>query len=234
MLINCQYCENYTINYTKSMKDKSKKTANMNIEFTDKQNIHVRGELECGTNVKIDINTIFEGYNLLGNNVEIKANCIIKNAIIGDGSIIKPYTSLEGTKIGNNCSIGPYSNLRNETIINDNVSIGNFVEIKKSNVGSRSRINHLSFIGDANIEEDVTIGAGTITCNHDGMKHNTTNIKKGSYIGSGCKLIAPITIGENSTIGSGSVITKDTSPGKLTIARSEQTVIENWKMRNTE
>ena len=214
------------------MKDDLTNTTHLDINFINKEKNSIRGNLKCGNNVSIDINSIFEGNNIIGNNVEIKANCILKNCKIGNDTIIKPYTSIEDTVIGINCSIGPYANLRSESIINENVSIGNYVEIKKSTIGKSVKINHLSFIGDAIIGDNVIIGAGTITCNHDGMDHQITIIKKGAYVGSGCKLIAPITIEENSTIAAGSVITNNTPKNTLTISRAAQTTIENWKRKN--
>ena len=211
------------------MKDDLRKPKNLDIVFIDKNKTSIRGNLKYGRKVKIDINSIFEENNIIGNNVEIKANCILKNCKIGNNTVIKPYTFIEDSVIGNNCTIGPYANLRNSNIINDNVSIGNYVEVKKSNIGKRVKINHMSFIGDAIIEDDVIIGAGTITCNHDGKNHHKTTIKKGAYIGSGCKLIAPITLGENSTIGSGSTITRDAPKDRLTISRVSQITIKNWE-----
>tara|TARA_B110000444_G_scaffold197721_1_gene188682 strand:- start:495 stop:1139 length:645 start_codon:yes stop_codon:yes gene_type:complete len=213
------------------MKDDLKVSTYSNVNFIDKNMTSIRGNLKCGHNVTIDINSIFEGSNVIGNNVQIQAGCIIKNSKIGNNTVVKPFTSIEDTIIGTHCSIGPYANLRNKNIIKNHVSIGNYVEIKKSNIGDRVKINHLSFIGDALIEEDVTIGAGTITCNHDGKLHQNTTIKKGAYVGSGCKLIAPIILGENSTIGSGSVITMDAPKNKLTISRIEQMTIENWERK---
>tara|TARA_B110000858_G_C17807915_1_gene479040 strand:+ start:4618 stop:5247 length:630 start_codon:yes stop_codon:yes gene_type:complete len=204
------------------MEDNIKKASTTNINFINKDKVSVRGNLYCGQNVKIDINTIFEGENRLGDNVEIHPNSIIRNCTIGNNSIIKPYSLLEHSVIGDSCSIGPYSNIRSDCLIDNLVNIGNFVEIKNSKIKSNTKINHMSFIGDANIGENVIIGAGTITCNHDGKKHNSTTIKKNAYIGSGTKLIAPIVIGENSIIGAGSVITKNVPDNELVVVRSKQ------------
>ena len=201
------------------------------VQFTDKSKVVIKGSLKCGKNVKIDINSIFEGDVVIGDNVDIQSNCIIKDSVINDNTVIRPFTSLSGSVVGQNCTIGPYANLRKDSIIMNNVSIGNYVEIKNSRIGSGSRINHLSFVGDTIMMENVTIGAGTITCNHDGKKHNTTLIGKAAYIGSGCKLIAPIEIGSNATIGSGSIITKDVPSDKLTVSRSKQVVIKNWSRK---
>jgi len=213
------------------MKDNLKVSTYSNVNFIDINRTSIRGKIKFGKNVKIDINSIFEGHNIIGNNVEIKVGCIIKNSKIGNNTVVKPFTSIEDTIIGSNCSIGPYANLRNKNIIKNNVSIGNYVEVKKSNIGNRTKINHLSFIGDANISDDVTIGAGTITCNHDGKHHHVTTIKKGVYVGSGCKLIAPIILEENSTIGSGSIITENAPKNQLTISRSSQRTVKNWKRK---
>ena len=207
------------------MKDNLKVSTYSNVNFIDINRTSIRGKIKFGKNVKIDINSIFEGHNIIGNNVEIKVGCIIKNSKIGNNTVVKPFTSIEDTIIGTNCSIGPYANLRNKNIIKNNV------EVKKSNIGNRTRINHLSFIGDANISDDVTIGAGTITCNHDGKHHHVTTIKKGVYVGSGCKLIAPIILEENSTIGSGSIITENAPKNQLTISRSSQKTVKNWKRK---
>lgn len=202
-----------------------------NITFVDKEKVAIRGNVQLGLNIKIDINVILEGSVTLGNNVVISANCIIKDSKINHNTKILAFTSIQDSEIGTDCKIGPYANIRNRSEIKNNISIGNYVEIKKSIIDKNSSVNHLSFIGDAEIEENVTIGAGTITCNHDGKKHNRTIIKKGSYIGSGCKLIAPITIGSNSVIGSGSVITHNTPENKLSISRSKQRVLKKWKKK---
>ena len=176
----------------------------------------------------MDINVIFEGSVIIGDNVKIDANCIIKNSKIGNDTEILPFTSIQNSEVGSNCKIGPYANIRSESKLKNNISIGNYVEIKKTIIKKNTSINHLSFIGDAEIDENVIIGAGTITCNHDGKKHNKTIIKKGSYIGSGCKLIAPIIVGSNSIVGSGSVITRNTPENKLSISRSRQRVLKRW------
>jgi len=217
------------MNKKKEMIERAKRLIESGVFIMDPERIDLRGKLKCGKNVVIDINVIFEGNVELGDNVRIGANCILVDSFIGNDSHIKPFSLVEGARIGKNTFIGPFGRIRHGTIIKDEVQIGNFVEIKNSTIKNKGRINHLSFIGDADIEEDVTIGAGTITCNHDGLNTNFTKISKGAYIGSGCNLVAPISIGNYATIGAGSTIVKNVPDSSLTIARSKQNTIENWK-----
>jgi len=198
------------------------------VEIKDPERIDIRGELICGKNVNIDINVIIEGKVFLGNNVTIEANCILIDSSIDHNSSIKAFSLIEGAVIGENTFVGPYGRIRPGTTIEDNVQIGNFVEIKNSVILNNGRVNHLSFIGDAHLDSEVTIGAGTITCNHDGQKINQTFIGKGAYIGSGCNLIAPIKVGNNATIGAGSTVYKSVPKGQLTVARSEQVTVKKW------
>jgi len=198
------------------------------VDIFDPQRIDIRGELICGKNVSIDINVIFDGNVKLGDNVSIGANSIIIDSVIGQDSTIKPFTIVEGASIGINSFIGPYGRIREGTIISNFVQIGNFVEIKNTTIMNKCRINHLSFIGDSNLAENVTIGAGTITCNHNGVDSKQTTIKTNAYIGSGSNLIAPLTIGVGATIGAGSTINQDVPDGKLVIARAKQTEVKNW------
>ena len=191
--------------------------------------LHIRGTIICGKNVKIDLNVIIEGDVRLGDDVVIGANNILKDCTIGKGSVVNSFSLVEGAVIGENCFIGPYGRIRPDVSIGDHVSIGNFVEIKSANISSKCRINHLTFVGDADLAEGVTIGAGTITCNHDGVGTNRTTIGEGAYVGSGCNLVAPLKVNANATIASGSTITKEVAADTLTIARSRQVKIENWK-----
>ena len=191
--------------------------------------LYIRGKIICGKNVKIDLNVIIEGDVRLGDDVVIGANNILKDCTIGKGSVVNPFSLVEGAVIGENCFIGPYGRIRPDVSIGDHVSIGNFVEIKSANISSKCRINHLTFVGDADLAEGVTIGAGTITCNHDGVETNRTTIEEGVYVGSGCNLVAPLKVNANATIASGSTITKEVAADTLTIARSRQVKIENWK-----
>ena len=195
----------------------------------DPQRLDIRGSLVCGKGVEIDINVIIEGDVLLEDGVFIGANCILTNCKIGKDTQINPFSLIEGAVVGEQSFVGPYGRLRPGSRVGDNVQIGNFVEIKNANISSKCRINHHSFVGDADLAENVTIGAGTITCNHDGIGINRTTIEEGAYIGSGCNLVAPLKINANSTIASGSTITDEVAGDTLTLARSRQVTIENWK-----
>ena len=195
----------------------------------DPQRLDVRGTLVCGKGVEIDINVVFDGDVLLEDGVIIGANCILINCKIGKDTQIKPFSLVKEAKIGEKSFVGPYGHLRPGTRIGNSVQIGNFVEIKNSNIASGCRINHHSFIGDADLAENVTIGAGTITCNHDGISTNRTTIEEEAYIGSGCNLVAPLKIKANATIASGSTITDEVPGDTLTIARSHQVTVKNWQ-----
>ena len=195
----------------------------------DPNRVEIRSKLSYGVSVEIDVNVIFAGNVILGDGVIIGANCILKDSEIGNNTVIKAFSLIENTRIADNCVIGPYARIRPGSSIGENVQIGNFVEIKNSNISAKSRINHLSFVGDADLADSVTIGAGTITCNHDGVKVNRTEIGKGSYIGSGCQLIAPLKIDSNATVGAGSTITQDIFKDTLTISRAKQVTVEKWK-----
>ena len=195
----------------------------------DPQRLDIRGVLTCGKNVEIDINVIIEGEVVLEDGVYIGSSCILKNCKIGKNSSINPFSLVEDSIVGENSFVGPYGRLRPGSLIADNVQVGNFVEIKNAEIASKCRINHLSYVGDADLAEGVTIGAGTITCNHNGTDINHTSIGKDAYVGSGCNLVAPLKINSKSTIASGSTITKDTPSNALTLARSRQVVVEHWK-----
>ena len=199
------------------------------VSVENPEQLHIRGMISCGENVKFDSNVIIEGNVKLEDGVLVGANSILKDCTIGKGTTIYPFSLVEGAVIGESCIIGPYGRIRQGVSIEDRVQIGNFVEIKNSNIASKCRINHLSFVGDADLAEQVTIGAGTITCNHDGVGINRTIIEKEAYVGSGCNLVAPLKINTNATIASGSTITNEVSADTLTIARSRQVKIENWK-----
>jgi bifunctional UDP-N-acetylglucosamine pyrophosphorylase/glucosamine-1-phosphate N-acetyltransferase len=195
----------------------------------DPSRFDLRGLLEVGQDVEIDVNVIFEGENRIGNNVKIGANCYIKNATIGDDVIILSNCVIDTAVIGANSRIGPFARLRPETVLATDTHIGNFVEIKKSIIGQGSKVNHLSYIGDSLVGKKVNIGAGTITCNYDGVNKFQTIIEDGAFIGSDTQLVAPVTVGKNATIGAGSTITKDTPDNQLTLSRSKQMSLENWQ-----
>jgi len=199
------------------------------VKVNNPELLHIRGKVSCGKNVKIDLNVIIEGDVKLGDNVSIGAHSILRDCTIGKGTMINPFSLVEGSIIGENCFVGPYGRIRPDVSIGDYVSIGNFVEIKNSNIASKCQINHHSFVGDSDFAEQVTIGAGVITCNHDGAGVNRTVISRGVYVGSGCNLVAPLKINANAMIGAGSTITEEVAADTLTIARSRQVNIENWK-----
>ena len=199
------------------------------VTLADPARIDVRGKLSCGRDVEIDVGCIFEGEVRLGDNVQVGAYSIVKNATIADGTRIAPYSLIDSSEVGANCHIGPYARLRPGTKLHDEVHIGNFVEVKNSEIAANSKANHLSYIGDSTIGSRVNIGAGTITCNYDGANKYRTIIEDDVFIGSNTQLVAPVRVGKGATIGAGSTITKDTPEGELTLSRSKQTTVAGWK-----
>ncbi len=200
------------------------------VTLKDPARLDVRGALQCGRDVEIDVNCVFEGDVTLGDNVNIGANCVIKNAVIAAGTQILSFTHIEDSKIGENSRIGPYARLRPGTILQNDTHVGNFVELKNVTVDIGSKINHLSYVGDSSIGKNVNIGAGTITCNYDGANKFRTTIEDNAFIGSDTQLIAPVTIGKNATIAAGSTITKDVPAGGLTVCRAkEQKTYSSWQ-----
>ena len=221
--------QNKALKKSEALKSKAYELIANGVLIHDPDRLDIRGILTCGKDVEIDINVVIEGNVVLGDGVFIGANCLLNNCEIDNGAHIKPFSFIEDSIIGKKSFVGPYARIRPGTLIADNVQIGNFVEIKNAKIDSECQINHLSFIDDADLEDGVTIGAGTITCNHNGIDKNRTTIRKGAYIGSGCNLVAPLTINHESTIGAGSTITQDTPSNLLTVARSKQIVVKNWK-----
>jgi bifunctional UDP-N-acetylglucosamine pyrophosphorylase/glucosamine-1-phosphate N-acetyltransferase len=200
------------------------------VTLRDPSRFDVRGQIESiGRDVEIDINVILEGRIRLGDNVRIGANCVIKDSEIGNDVEILANSVVEDAVIGQGCRIGPFARIRPETRIEDHVHIGNFVEIKKSEIASRSKVNHLSYIGDTIIGCDVNVGAGTITCNYDGANKHQTVIEDGAFIGSDTQLVAPVRVGKNATIGAGATVTKDAPENALTLSRAKQVTIEGWQ-----
>jgi bifunctional UDP-N-acetylglucosamine pyrophosphorylase/glucosamine-1-phosphate N-acetyltransferase len=198
------------------------------VKVYDPARIDIRGEIQVGSDVEIDVNCVFEGQVTLGDNVRISANCVIRNSSIGAGSEIKPMTSIDEAVIGRDVSIGPFARIRPGTECADGVKIGNFVETKKTSIGEGSKVSHLSYIGDTEMGREVNIGAGTITCNYDGVNKFKTVIEDGVFIGSDTQLVAPVRIERNATIGAGSTITKNAPAEKLTLTRAKQVTINNW------
>lgn len=200
------------------------------VTLKDPARLDVRGTLNCGRDVAIDVNCLFEGNVTLGDNVKIAANCVIKNAVIATGTQIAPFTHIDDTQIGENSRIGPFARLRPGTILAEETHVGNFVELKNSQVDVGSKINHLSYVGDTTVGKHVNIGAGTITCNYDGVNKFRTVIEDNVFIGSDTQLVAPITIGKNATIAAGSTITRDAPADQLTFCRAkDQKSIAGWK-----
>lgn len=220
-LLERTYQENY-----------AKKLLEQGVTLGDYLRIDIRGQLNCGKDVEIDVNCIFEGTVEIGNGVRIGANCILKNVTVETGTIIFPYSLIENAEIGKNCRIGPFSRIRPGTSLASEVHVGNFVEIKNSSIGVGSKANHLSYIGDTNIGKNVNVGAGTITCNYDGANKFQTIIEDNVFIGSDTQLIAPVKVAKGSTIGAGSTITRDTPPQELTLSRTKQISIAGWKRPN--
>jgi bifunctional UDP-N-acetylglucosamine pyrophosphorylase/glucosamine-1-phosphate N-acetyltransferase len=199
------------------------------VKLFDPARIDLRGELSVGRDVEIDVNCVFEGSVSLGDNVRIGANCVIRNSSIAADSEIRPMTSIEDAVIGRKVSIGPFARIRPGTECADGVRIGNFVEIKKARIGAGSKVSHLSYIGDTEMGAAVNIGAGTITCNYDGVNKFTTVIEDGVFVGSDTQLVAPVRVGRNATIGAGSTITRDVPADELTLSRSKQATVGGWK-----
>lgn len=199
------------------------------VTLRDPARFDLRGQLKHGQDIIIDVNVVLEGNIELGDNVSIGANCVIKNATIGAGTVIQPNSHLDNCVIGSNAQIGPFARLRPQAQIGDAVHIGNFVEVKNSTIGYGSKANHLTYLGDATIGEQTNIGAGTITCNYDGVNKYRTVIGNQVRIGSGNMLVAPITIGDRATTGAGSTLSRNCPPDKLTLARSRQTTLNEWQ-----
>lgn len=202
------------------------------VRLADPERLDVRGTLECGQDVEIDVNCVFNGHVALGDGVRIGANCVIGNAAIAAGAVIHPYTHIEGeaagVKVGPGALIGPYARLRPGADLGADVHIGNFVEVKNSTLAAGAKANHLAYLGDARVGERVNFGAGSITANYDGANKHRTVIGADVHVGSNCVLVAPVTLGAGSTIGGGSTITKDTPPGALGVARGRQANIAGW------
>jgi bifunctional UDP-N-acetylglucosamine pyrophosphorylase/glucosamine-1-phosphate N-acetyltransferase len=199
------------------------------VRLADPARFDLRGEVVSGKDVEIDANVVIEGRVELGDNVRIGPFCRLKNVSLGAGTVVAAHCDLEGVVAEGNATIGPFARLRPGTELADGVHVGNFVETKKTRLGKGSKANHLTYLGDAEVGSGVNVGAGTITCNYDGVNKFTTKIGDGAFIGSNSSLVAPVEIGANATIGAGSVITKDAPADKLTVARERQATLENWQ-----
>jgi len=199
------------------------------VSLLDPARIDVRGEIEVGRDVVIDINVVLEGRNNLGDGVKIGPGCVLTNCSLAAGTVVKAYSVLEGVRTTGTCEIGPFARLRPGTELSVGSRIGNFVEVKNSRLGENSKANHLSYVGDTQVGDRVNIGAGTITCNYDGANKHQIIIEDDVFIGSDSQLVAPVTIGKGATIGAGSTITKSTPAGELTVSRAKQVTLKGWQ-----
>lgn len=199
------------------------------VTMMDPTRVDIRGDIETQEDVMIDSNVILIGKTLLGKNCVIGPNCIIKNSVIGENVIIEANSIIEDSHIEADCHVGPFARLRPESYLHKKSRVGNFVEIKKSQIGEHSKVNHLSYIGDADVGAHVNVGAGTITCNYDGVNKHKTKIGDGAFIGSGTELVAPVEVGEGAFIGAGSTITQNAPARELTLARARQMTVQDWK-----
>ena len=204
---------------------------NQGITIIDAKRLDVRGEVKAGKDCLIDVNVILEGDITLGNNVSIGPNTILKDVEIGDGTKIEAFSHIVNARIGDNCSIGPYARLREGSKIEDSGKVGNFVETKNSTLGSGSKANHFTYLGDTTVGTKTNIGAGTITCNYDGKDKHKTIVGDNSFIGSNSSLVAPVKIGNNTTIAAGSTITKDVPSDALGVGRAKQSNKDNWSKK---
>ena len=199
------------------------------VTLSDPSRIDVRGRLTFGRDVAIDINCVFEGDVTLGDGVTIGPQCVLKNVRVAAGTRIEAFCHFEDAVIGANCRLGPYARIRPGSKLAEGVHIGNFTEVKNSDIGAGSKANHLSYIGDSTVGRNVNVGAGTITCNYDGANKHRTVIEDDVFIGSDTQLVAPVRVGRGATLGAGTTLTKDAPPGELTLSRAKQVSIPGWK-----
>jgi bifunctional UDP-N-acetylglucosamine pyrophosphorylase/glucosamine-1-phosphate N-acetyltransferase len=199
------------------------------VGLADPARIDVRGTLVTGSDCFIDVNCVFEGEVVLGDGVRIGANCLLRNARIAAGTEILPMCHIDSAEVGSGSRIGPYSRLRPGTVLGEDNHVGNFVEIKNTRMAAHSKANHLAYVGDAEVGSRVNIGAGTITCNYDGVNKHKTVIEDDAFIGSDTQLVAPVTVGRGATLGAGTTLTRDAPAGQLTISRAKQASIPSWK-----
>lgn len=209
--------------------EQARKLLEQGVTLLDPARLDVRGSLSCGRDVVIDINCVVEGRVVLGDGVKIGPNCVLRDAEIAAGTEIAAFSHIDGAIVGVGGKIGPYARLRPGAELAGEVHIGNFVEIKKTQIGQGSKVNHLSYVGDASIGAGVNVGAGTITCNYDGVNKHLTVVEDGAFIGSGTMLVAPVTVARGATVGAGSTITRHVPEAQLTVARARQTTIPAWK-----
>jgi bifunctional UDP-N-acetylglucosamine pyrophosphorylase/glucosamine-1-phosphate N-acetyltransferase len=199
------------------------------VTLVDPGRFDIRGQLHTGTDVRIDVNAVIEGEVRLGDRVSIGPNCVLRDCRIGPDTQVFANCVIEDAEVGAGARIGPFARLRPAALLADEVHVGNFVEIKKSSVGRGSKVNHLTYVGDAQIGGGVNVGAGTITCNYDGANKHLTKIGDDAFIGSNTALVAPVEVGAGATVGAGSVISRDAPAGKLTVTRAKQITLDNWQ-----
>lgn len=199
------------------------------VSLADPARFDLRGELTCGQDTVIDVNVVIEGQVTIGSNVTIGANCHLIDCDIADNSVIEPYSTVQQARVGENCTVGPYARLRPGTVLEEKAKVGNFVEVKKATLGKGAKANHLTYIGDAEVGANSNIGAGTITCNYDGVNKSKTIIGENAFIGSNSSLVAPVAVGAGATVGAGSTISKDVPADTLGLTRAKFIIKEDWK-----
>ena len=199
------------------------------LTLRDPARLDIRGEPRFGPDCIVDVNVILEGNITIGNGVSIGPNCLIRDSVIGDNCQIHANSIIDNATLGEDCEVGPFARVRPETKLTARVKVGNFVELKKSTLGIDTKVNHLAYVGDSIVGNDVNIGAGVITCNYDGANKSETVIGDNVFVGSDTQLVAPVNIGKGATIGAGSTITRDVGPGMLAISRAQQKSIDNWR-----
>jgi bifunctional UDP-N-acetylglucosamine pyrophosphorylase/glucosamine-1-phosphate N-acetyltransferase len=198
------------------------------VTVADPARLDVRGDVDCGRDVSLDVNVVLEGRVVLGDRVVVGVGCVLRDSTIAADTVLQPYSVLDGATVGARCVVGPYARLRPGATLGDEAHVGNFVELKNTTLGTGSKANHLTYLGDASIGARVNVGAGTVTCNYDGINKWPTTIEDGAFIGSGTMLVAPVTIGQGATIGAGSTITKSAPRERLTVERSRQQSFAGW------
>jgi bifunctional UDP-N-acetylglucosamine pyrophosphorylase/glucosamine-1-phosphate N-acetyltransferase len=199
------------------------------VRLADPSRFDLRGTLNAGQDVEIDVGCVFEGRVTLGDGVRIGAHCVIRDALLEADTVVHPFTHIDGAHVGIGALIGPFARLRPGASLGEEVHIGNFVEVKNSTLGRGAKANHLAYLGDATVGDRVNFGAGSITANYDGANKHRTTIGDDVHVGSNCVLVAPVTLGAGATVGGGSTVTKEVPPGQLVVARGKQTTVVGWK-----
>jgi bifunctional UDP-N-acetylglucosamine pyrophosphorylase/glucosamine-1-phosphate N-acetyltransferase len=196
---------------------------------SDSSRLDIRGRLECGRDVRIDVNVVIEGDVSLGDGVSIGANCIVRDAQVGAGARILPFTHIDGAEVLSDAAVGPYARLRPGTVIGEQAKVGNFVEVKNARLGRAAKANHLAYLGDADIGSQSNVGAGTITCNYDGANKHRTTLGEGVFVGSNSTLVAPLVIESGGFVAAGSTVTDDVKANQLAVARGRQRNVDGWQ-----